>query len=253
MNKSVMSAHKVQGKRKIIVTLDDPNISKSGASMPVIPYMFDLPDVFDAPTLVTGWFLPNRFKVEGFDDDISITVGRVKVGSVDVLRCTSIEVNPRNPGDALTLDERLPLATFVELATIASQVLCVAYPPGYVGDVLGANLKPMTEPGKVVIRGTNKWGHIEAVAWGTEVNTAKVRAMTGKAKPPKSNDRITDQVLREVATVYADAPNRKRYEVLYAFLRKRVNYAYTPGGMKEIVRRATEAGYIKNTKQRGKR
>lgn len=247
------TASKVVGNRKITVTIDDERITLNDdgtISTPAIPYLFELPDDFTEPAIVYGWFLPNRFKVEGFGDQVTIEVGKVPHGTVSAMRCISIEVKPAQPGGVVTLNQRLPIAAMVDLAVSASQVICVAYPPGYHGDSLGPDLKPYS-PGRILRTvDPDDWGSLSVVQWGREVNTSKVAGLVGKSKPPKRRGLVPDEVLREVAKVYADAPSRERYETVAQFLRTRVGYKYETSGIKEIVSRARKAGYI--TKPRTK-
>ena len=191
-----------------VTMLDDVNTTTHATFVNV----YKAPQDESQPSLVEGFHLPNRFRVEGLSLPIEIEVAEVYKDGRRVFGCTSLSISPVDESETISKVEPIPVATLVRLAVKCARSVCVYYPAHYEGSLLDHKLRavnatlrvdetPYVEPVKL--------SPPKGMAWTDDA----VNKLIGKA-PRKLKSSWTDEFLQEVADVYNSAKTFSRDAVI---------------------------------------
>jgi hypothetical protein len=240
MKKHQISKHRsfTQG-RYTVTMLDDVNTTtRSNMDVPI----YHAPRDTSKPSLCEGFYLPNRFRVDGLGVDVEMSVEPITRNGRHVFACTSLTVLPAENTSGLEVVERIPVSTLLTMAVKCSRVVCVYYPAHYEGDVVDHKL-----------RAVNATRRVGATPYVEPVKLSPPKGMTWTddavtkliGKPPRRRKtEITDEFLREVADVYNNAGTFPLKAVMKHF------YDSPKTTADKWVSKCKEHGYIPTTKKR---
>ena len=221
--------------------LDDVNTTTHSSDVAV----YHAPRDTSQPSLCEGFHLPNRFRVDGLDDVVEMTIDVMTRNGRHVFACTSLTILPTENSSGLNVIERIPVATLVKLAVKCARIVCVYYPAHYEGAVLDHKLRPRSE---------NEWMRVDETPYVFPVKLSPPKGMVWTddavnkliGKPPRlANNKVTDEELREVADVYNTAKSAGGFP-----LQAVIDMGYGERTADNRVRACKDKGFITSTKKR---
>jgi hypothetical protein len=240
MKKHQTSKHRTLTEGRYTVTmLDDVNTTTHASDVAV----YHAPRDVSVPSLCEGFHLPNRFRVDGLNDVVEMTIDVMTRNGRHVFACTSLTVLPAKNTSGLNMVERIPVATLVKLAVKCARIVCVYYPAHYEGDVLDHNLRAVNATRRV-----GATPYVEPVKLsppkGTTWTDDAVNKLIGK--PPRlPNNKVTDEELRKVADVYNTAKKAGGFPTQAV-----IAMGYSDRTADNRVRACKDKGFIPSTKKR---
>ena len=200
MGKRKKSQHRsvTQG-RYTVTMLDDVNTSTHATS----PRVWFSPRDDSKPSLVEGFHLPNRFRVDGLGVNVEMEVDEIRRGRMRFFACTSFIITPTNESEGIKDIKTLPVATLVRMAVKCARTVCMYYPAHYEGAVLDHKFRAVNatrKVGEVPFVEPVKLSPPKDAMWTDE----SIAALIGKP-PRRRKTQLTPEFLQEVADVYNDA------------------------------------------------
>lgn len=182
--------------RYTVTMLDDVNTT----TRRTFPRVWFHPQDKSQPSLVEGFHLPNRFRVDGLGVNVEMEVSEFRRDGLLFFGCTSLTVTPLDESAAVTDTGKIPVATLVKMAVKCARTLCMYYPAHYEGAVLDHKFR--------AVNGTLKVGdspHVQPVSaspprgktWSDEA----ISSLMGKP-PRRPNNAVSLDELQAVADVY---------------------------------------------------
>lgn len=204
-----------------VTMLDDVNTKHNATT----PHVYIPPRDVNQEGYVEGFYLPNRFRVEGAGFVAELEVQSFTRNGVRQFGCVSIKLFPQKGSDEIVAVDRLPVATWLRLAVRCSRQLCRYYPANYLGAMLDHNGKPITvEGGLSGVRITKLFGTEEPAviplkrlpSQGYQWTDDAVRKLLGQ-QPRRRRNSMTLDRLQEVADVYNAATTYPLKAVMKSF------------------------------------
>lgn len=196
--------------------------------------------------LVEGFHLPNRFRFDGLDVIVEMSVEAFTRDGVHFFACSSLTVLPPKGSQVVTNVERIKVATLLKMAVKCSRTLCRYYPANYEGAMLDHRGKPITVDGRLSgVRITKLFGTDEPAVlplihqrsnnfqWSDDA----IKKVLGQ-QPRRQKSSWTPEFLQEVADVYNSAATYKRDAVMKHW------HCKHPRTADNWIRKARELGLI---------